>query len=190
MGSQGEELGPGPAPPPSPPRGAGMYHVGEGGIYPHTSGNREVRGWGEGLGGPKAGGEGVLGIAKGLRVGPLGGGGGGSPAGQVGGSQPGWAPGPQVCTIRFAIKLKIFQPGPPRPCVSLRRWGGGSAGTTGVLILRASWRRGLFGWIGGSLGPPRLLGTEDAGLPAIPAADGFASSRLAVNGKGFGRLGI
>lgn len=90
------------------------------------------------------------------------------PGGGKWGSQPGWAPGPQVCTIRFAIKLKIFQPGPPRSCVSLRRWVGGRAGTVGVLILGASRRRGLFGWIRGSLGPPMLLGTDDAGPSAVP----------------------
>lgn len=31
MGSRGEELGPGSAPQPRPPGGAGLYHVGEGG---------------------------------------------------------------------------------------------------------------------------------------------------------------
>ena len=58
-------------------------------------------------------GRGSWGFEEGLRMGPLGGGGGGSPARDKWGTQPGWAPGPRVCTIWFAIKLKIFQPGPP-----------------------------------------------------------------------------
>lgn len=71
---------------------AGLYQVKEGGIYPHTSGNREVRGLGGGTGWTKGRGEGVLGITKGLRMGQLEGGGGGSPAGDKWGTQPGWAP--------------------------------------------------------------------------------------------------
>lgn len=51
------------------------------------------------------------------------------------GTQPGWAPGPRVCTIWFAIKVKIFQPGPPSSCVCLRRWGcGARAGMTRVFF--------------------------------------------------------
>ena len=56
-------------------------------------------------------GRGSWGFEEGLRMGPLGGGGGGSPARDKWGTQPGWAPGPRVCTIWFAIKLKIFQLG-------------------------------------------------------------------------------
>ena len=54
-----------------------------------------MRGWGEGLGGPKAGGEGVLGMAKGLIMGPLGEGEEAARRGQMGvpaGLGP-WAPG-------------------------------------------------------------------------------------------------
>lgn len=71
---------------------AGLYHVGEGGIYPHTSGNREVRGWGEGLGGSEVDGRGPGG-REGLRLRPLGGGERGSPAGGTWGTQPGLGPG-------------------------------------------------------------------------------------------------
>jgi hypothetical protein len=51
------------------------------------------------------------GDGKRLEDGAAWGGGGGSPVRGRWGTQPGWAPGPQVCTIWFAIKLKIFQPG-------------------------------------------------------------------------------
>jgi hypothetical protein len=70
------------------------------------------------------------GDGKRLEDGAAWGGGGGSPVRGRWGTQPGWAPGPQVCTIWFAIKLKIFQPGPPTSCVCVKRQG--SAGWAGV----------------------------------------------------------
>lgn len=77
----------------------------EGGIYSHTSGNRGVQ-MGEGTAQIKGWGVCVMGISKGLRMGLLGGMARRQPGrGQVGGPA-GWAPGPQVCTIRFAIKLQ------------------------------------------------------------------------------------
>lgn len=89
----GGGAGSGPAPSRRPPGGRGLPCRG-GEIYPHTSGNREVRGWGEGWADQRPEGRG-LGIARGLRMGPLEGGRrqpGKGQAGDPAGLGP-WAPG-------------------------------------------------------------------------------------------------
>lgn len=107
------------------------------------------------------------------------------PGGGKWGYQPGWAPGPQVCTIRFAIKLKIFQPGPPRSCVSHRRWGGGEE-----LGRPECSSFGPPGWIWGSLGPPSFSELRMPDTLRCLQVDGFTFPQLTTYGEGFGGLGI
>lgn len=107
--------------------GAGLYQVGEGGnlsTYLRYQGGARVGG---GNGRTKGRREGVVGVVKGLRLGPLEG------RGEEGAARRGrsWGPsraGPRVCTIWFAIKLRTFQLGPQSSCVCLwcrEKWGAG-----------------------------------------------------------------
>lgn len=79
--------------------------VGGRGIYPHTSGNRKVRGLGVGAGRTK-GRRGGPGVGERLDDGAACGRGGGTPARGKWGTQPGWTPNPTSLYNKVCYKTQ------------------------------------------------------------------------------------